>query len=156
MRGRKPIPTKLHILHGNPSEKNLKNRVEPEPVVEIPECPSVLKGEARREWRRITIELHKLGLISEVDRNTLAVYCKCWGRWFEAEMMILKHGELIKTPQGYPAQSPYLTISNRMIDNMKWFLSEFGMSPAARVRLATENVGKMKDKSEDFLFGKAD
>lgn len=78
-RGPKPLPGNVHLLRGNPSKKSradLADGVQPE--VEIPNCPKHLLPEARKEWKRISPELEKLGLISKIDRPALALYCQAW------------------------------------------------------------------------------
>ena len=53
------------------------------PVTAIPVMPKHLKGEAKKEWLRITVELAKYGLISEVDRDALAMICTiCRAMWW--------------------------------------------------------------------------
>lgn len=97
---------------------------------------------ARKEWERITVELARYGLISEVDRAAMAFYCVNWARHCEAEDMIAKaaaasgsSGLFVKTPNGYPVQSPWLAVSNKAMELCRIFLAEFGMTPAARTRV---------------------
>lgn len=136
--GRPRIPTKLHILHGNPSKLKL-NTTEPDPMVIIPRCPRLLKGEARREWRRITKELETLGLVSQLDRAAIAAYCVQWARWIEAEGKIASEAAMVfKTAAGYPIQSPWLAISNKALELMHKYLTEFGLTAASRTRLKVE------------------
>ena len=133
--GRPTIPTKLKLLRGNPGRRPI-DTTEPEPPVVIPRCPKVLTGEARREWRRITKELEILGLISLLDRAAIAAYCIQWARWVEAEEKIASENAMIfKTPSGYPIQTPWLAISNKALELMKAFLTEFGLTAASRTRL---------------------
>jgi P27 family predicted phage terminase small subunit len=50
---------------------------------------------------------------------------------------IQKFGTMIKSPTGYPVQSPYLAIANRQAEIMMRIASEFGFTPASRSRIAT-------------------
>ena len=43
---------------------------------------------------------------------------------------------MIKSPQGFPIQSPYLAIANRQSEIMMRIASEFGLTPASRSRIA--------------------
>lgn len=74
MRGRKPKPTNLKLLHGNPGKRQ-PNPNEPKPTQEVPRCPSVLDPIARKEWRRFAKVLDRLGLLTEVDGSAFAAYC---------------------------------------------------------------------------------
>lgn len=132
--GRPRIPTKLHILHGNPGKRPLNDR-EPEPPAAIPDLPSILTGEALLEWHRITKELIELKILTRVDRAALAAYCAAWGRWVEAEEHLKLEPMVFKAPSGYPVLSPWWSVANKAMDQMKAFLTEFGLSPASRTRI---------------------
>ena len=85
-RGPKPLPANVHLLRGNPSKLPLGDLVDAlQPEVEIPHCPRHLLPEARKEWKRITPELERYGLISKLDRGALSLYCQAWARWVWAE-----------------------------------------------------------------------
>ena len=84
MRGRKPKPTALKIAEGNPGKRAI-NGYEPKPPSSLPDCPPHLSEVARDEWQRIAGSLNKIGLLTQVDRTTMAAYCQCYGRWVEAE-----------------------------------------------------------------------
>ena len=49
--GRKPKPTAVKILEGNPGKRKL-NEHEPQPQRKAPPCPKWLEPEAKKEWRR--------------------------------------------------------------------------------------------------------
>lgn len=141
MRGRKPTPTNLKLIRGNPGKRPMRMD-EFKPQRAIPSCPRHLKGESRKEWKRITEELDKYGMISEVDRGALAMLCTLWGRYVAAEEMIEKAavqspgsaGLFVKSPNNFPIQSPWLAVSNKAIEQYKGLCAEFGLTPAARVR----------------------
>jgi P27 family predicted phage terminase small subunit len=57
--------------------------------------------------------MHRLGIISDLDRAALAAYCQAYGRWVEAERKLKETPPLIKLPSGIIQQSPWLTISNK-------------------------------------------
>jgi P27 family predicted phage terminase small subunit len=147
MRGRKPSPTHLKLVQGNPGRRPLKLD-EFRPLVEIPKPPGhVLKNaEAAKEWRRVTRELVQYGIISKVDRAALVFYVINWARHVEAEDMIAKvaaasngSGLFVKTPNGFPVQSPWVSVSNKAMELCCKFLIEFGMSPSARTRVIPGN-----------------
>jgi P27 family predicted phage terminase small subunit len=83
-----------------------------------------------------TVELTKLNLITHLDRGALATYCGAYGLWAEAMVQIQKYGTMVKSPTGYPMQSPYLAIANRQAELMMRIASEFGFTPASRSRIA--------------------
>jgi P27 family predicted phage terminase small subunit len=136
MRGRRPKPSRLKVLTGNPGKRPLNmNEPEPEPV--IPECPSELGPVAQREWNRLVGELAALRMITNLDRAALAAYCAAYALWAEATQAIQKYGAMVKSPSGYPMQSPYIAIANRQTEIMMRIASEFGFTPASRSRIST-------------------
>jgi P27 family predicted phage terminase small subunit len=136
MRGRRPKPTRLKVLTGNPGKRPL-NMSEPKPEPIIPQCPSVLGPVARAEWERLCKELVALRLITQLDRAALAAYCGAYELWAEATEAIQKYGSMVKSPSGYPIQSPYVAVANRQAEIMMRIASEFGFTPASRSRIAT-------------------
>lgn len=148
--GPKPVPSNVHRLRGNPSKLSSGELVdEVRPPVEIPKCPNHLLPEAKKEWRRIAPLLEELGLIAKIDAAALAVYCQAYGRWRQVERKIKElndadpkgeAGLIGLTPSGYQQMSVWLQISNRSVEQMHKFLTEFGMSPSARSRVTPSDV----------------
>jgi P27 family predicted phage terminase small subunit len=136
MRGRRPKPTRVKILAGNPGKRPM-NKHEPKPEPTIPECPTELGPVARQEWDRLASELGTLKLLTSLDRAALAAYCGAYALWAEATGAIQKYGTMVKSPSGYPIQSPYVSIANRQAEIMIRIASEFGFTPASRSRIST-------------------
>jgi P27 family predicted phage terminase small subunit len=135
MRGRRPKPSRIKVLTGNHGKRPL-NAHEPRPEPALPECPPGLSPAGRREWERLGAELSKLNLVMNLDRGALATYCAAYGLWTEALEQIQKYGTMVKSPTGYPIQSPYLAIANRQAELMIRIASEFGFTPASRSRIS--------------------
>ena len=98
------------------------------------ECPPELPPLAVEEWNRIVGELIVLGVLSRFDRGPLAIYCGAYAAWAEAFEAMQKYGMMIKSPTGYPVQSPYMAIMNRQAEIMLRIAGEFGFTPASRSR----------------------
>ncbi|HEY6860930.1 MAG TPA: phage terminase small subunit P27 family, partial [Pseudolabrys sp.] len=79
----------------------------------------------------------RLGVLSSFDRAALAAYCTAYALWLEAAEMVQKHGAMLKSPKGFPIQSPYLSTLNRQAEIMIRLASEFGFTPASRSRSFT-------------------
>jgi P27 family predicted phage terminase small subunit len=151
MKGRRPLPTALKELAGNPGKRAL-NKSEPKPPAAAPACPAHLDAEAKKEWRRILKELAPLGMISKLDRAALAAYCQAWGRWVQAEEQLRKHGPVVKSPSGFPMQNPYLSIANAAMEQMRKYMVEFGLTPSSRSRIETTPQAPA-DELQEFLSG---
>ena len=135
MRGRKPTPTHLKLIAGNPGKRPL-NRNEPKPRIAIPTCPAHLNPSAKAEWKRLAHQLQALGIISHLDRAVLAAYCQAYGRWVEAERKLKETPALLKTPSGHVQPSPWLGIASKQLELMHKFMGELGLSPASRSRVS--------------------
>ena len=150
-RGRKPKPTALKVLEGNPGKRPL-NKNEPKPEKKAPKCPSWLEPEAKKEWRRMSKILEELGILTEIDASAFSGYCQAYARWKEAEEFLTKHGTIFKTPSGYIQQVPQVSIAQTYLKIMKDFCSEFGLTPSARSRIhAAVDKKDTEDEMEQLL-----
>lgn len=147
-KGRKPLPTTLKLLAGNPGKRKLPtNQLA---TVEVPDCPEHLDKNARAEWDRITVELVKAGLLTRLDRTALALYCQTFSRWVEAETKVRTKGAVIRTANGYPIQNPWLNVATSAAKDLKGFLVEFGLTPSSRSRLECDAGSKPEDPLANF------
>jgi P27 family predicted phage terminase small subunit len=158
IRGRKPKPTHLKLVTGNPGKRKL-NEAEPLPASVLPSPPPHLGDEAKVEWGRISEELYRLGLLTGVDRTALAAYCQAYARWVQAEKAIAKMAEkdqltgglMIKTSNGNAIQNPLVGIANKAMADMVRYAAEFGMTPSARSRINVEPPGETQDPAEAYF-----
>ena len=152
-RGRKPKPTALKALEGNPGKRPL-NGAEPAPAHKAPRCPSWLEAEAKREWKRMGRILEQMGLLTEMDMAAFAGYCQAYARWKEAEEFISQHGTMVRTPNGYLQQVPQVSIAQTNMKIMLRFCEQFGLTPSARSRIiAGEGTVEPTDEMERLLGG---
>ena len=152
-RGRKPTPTALKVLEGNPGKRPLNNS-EPKPLKKAPSCPKWLEPEAKKEWKRLAKQMEQLGILTEVDMAAFAGYCQASARWKEAEEFITQHGTIVRTPSGYWQQVPQVSIAQTYLKVMNRFAEQFGLTPASRSRIVADsnNTGP-SDDMEELLGG---
>lgn len=132
MPGPSPKPAALARLEGSPRTQR-EPKLQAAPEGWLP--PDHLKGEARREWRRLVGPLTRCGLLSIADRDAFASYCVWHGRHIEAEWMLKREGMLTTTPNGHKQASPWLTISKHASELKKTLAAELGLTPASRARM---------------------
>ena len=60
MRGRKPKPTALKVLEGNPGKRPL-NKKEPQPEKKAPAARHGWSRKAKKEWKRMAKTLEAMG-----------------------------------------------------------------------------------------------
>ena len=153
-RGRKPKPTAIKELEGNPGGRPL-NPNEPRPDKKAPRCPSWLEEEAKKEWKRMGRMLEQAGLLTEMDMAAFAGYCQAYARWKEAEEFISRHGTIVKTPSGYWQQVPQVSIAQTYLKIMNKFAEQFGLTPSSRSRIIASDGGPADaaDEMENLLGG---
>jgi P27 family predicted phage terminase small subunit len=150
-KGRKPEPTKLKILKGNPGHRKLpENEPMPDFDIEI-KPPEFLDEYALEEWNYIFEGLHAMGVICSVDRSALAAYCCSHSIWRKAIEELNKLGLTEQTTNGNLIQSPYVGIANKASSDMLRVAAEFGFTPSARARLGMDFSKKKKSMFEGLL-----
>lgn len=155
MKGRKPKPTILKMIEGNPGKRAL-NTNEPQPSRDMPEVPDFLSEEAQAEWDRVTPELHRLGLLTVVDRAALAAYCSAWGNFYAAQKVVNQAGPggaVYKSDSGCIRAIPHVAMANEAMSQIRAFCTEFGLSPSARGRMQLPSEAMGESKLEKMLRG---
>lgn len=156
MRGRKPQPTALKLLHGNPSDHPDRiNKDEPIPVGDLVDPPEWLTEGQKAGWRHALANAPR-GLLRRLDSGVLTVWVVAEDTHrIAAEQLALTPSLLLRSPappktkdnpnpyQPPPYPSPYVGIMNRQALIMMKAASELGFSPAARARVFA--VGRPSD-----------
>ena len=98
-------------------------------------------------------ELSRLGLLTIVDGDALAVYCEAWSSFRRACETLAKEGETFTTDKGYVGAHPAVAIRNAARQAIKAFASLFGLDPSSRTRLSAppEDDGAEEDPAETFF-----
>ena len=143
--GRNKKPTNLHIIQGT-DRADRRNKKEAAVNLEIPDPPDHLLKYALVEWGRITPQLYSLGLLSQIDRSAIAIYCQAYARWKDAEEQLAKTSMIIKTQSGNFIQNPLVGIANKAMEHMRKSLGLFGMSPADRAKVTIKQEEGAKDE----------
>jgi P27 family predicted phage terminase small subunit len=149
---RGPIPKSddQRILEGNPSKRPLRGE-SPKPGPGIPTCPNWLSPAAKREWKRVTPELSRLGILSRLDRNILAGYCSTYALWQQAQEVLSKQGTAYVTTKGKLETRPEVEIAKTAAEMMNAFAEELGLTPTSRARMNLPPENKELDPIEEIL-----
>lgn len=148
--GRKPKPTNLKILEGNPGKRPLPEN-EPKPAPILPDPPTFLDAEAKKFWNEYGHKLHRLGLMTEIDGPAFAAVCQRYSLWVRCEKRLKSKGLIMKTETGYEQQRPEVSIAKNALADVKAFLTEFGMTPASRSKIDLKLDEKEEDQMEKLL-----
>lgn len=157
--GRKPSPTALKLVKGNPGKRAL-NKKEAQVDLAQPTPPEFLNTDAKVEWGRVIGTLYKAGLMTELDRACLAAYCQAYGRWAQAERALARMADkdeynralMVKTHNGTAIQNPLVGTANKAKADMVRYALEFGMTPSARSKVnATPHEQSTEDITKEFF-----
>ncbi|MDQ3275179.1 MAG: P27 family phage terminase small subunit [Actinomycetota bacterium] len=129
MRGRKPKPTHLKIVTGNPGRRKINTR-EPVPTGPVVR-PAFLVGRRAEIWDEYAPALVALKVLSPIDAHTFATWC-CLA------------AELEEDPAGMLAAR---------ISQMRALASSFGLDASARARLGLNGKEKDEDPAAAY-FGR--
>jgi phage terminase small subunit len=151
MRGRKPKPTALKILQGNPGHRKIDELSEPQPVIGLGVPPSFLTGdaEAGAYWYGQGPELVKLRTLGESDATTFAQMCIHHSRIVRLSGQINTLRQR-KRPTGKSESllDKYESQRAKTIAAFQKIADGFGMNAAARTRIKI----KPDDGQAEFGF----
>jgi P27 family predicted phage terminase small subunit len=151
MRGRKPKPTHLRVITGNPGKRPL-NRSEPRSPSGMPDPPAHLSPEGLQEWRRLAADLHRAGLLSSLDRAVFSAYCQSYARWIVAEHLLAEADGLTETTKnGYVIQRAIVAIANKAMADTVKYAAELGMTPGSRSRVTAQPPAPDDDPGAEYF-----
>jgi P27 family predicted phage terminase small subunit len=145
VKGRKPKPTYLKLLAGNPGKRPL-NEAEPKPKGDLAEAPEWMTDAQRAIWTE-AISHAPRGLLKKLDDSVFTAWVVARDFHRQATMACAERGLMTK---GEGKQSPYLTVVNRQAVMMVKCASELGFTPVARSRVTLGEV--LPDDDEDNPF----
>lgn len=134
MAGRKPKPTHLKLLQGNPGKRPLNQR-EPKPNGNLKTAPSHFSAEQLEVWN-YAIEHAPPGLLKKLDLSTLEVWATACVLHRQAVELVRKDGLTVAAPSGYLMANPALSILNTQANTMIKSAGDLGFTPSSRSRIS--------------------
>jgi len=134
-RGRKPKPTALKLINGNPGKRRI-NHNEPAPERCLPPCPAYLDARAAKHWDDVAPLTFECGILTPLDVDALARYCQAFSDRLEAIEEIQSQGAVLTLPnKPYRYLNPWVTIKRYAEKTLDTIGSDFGFTPSARTRI---------------------
>lgn len=127
MVGRRPTPTELKLVTGNPGKRPLNDQ-EPKPEGEV-KRPSFVKGRAARVWNQYAAGLIAAGVLTAWDVDMFGAWC-CLMAEFQ------------KDPDAFTASK---------ISQMRALASSFGLTAADRSRIRVSPEKQSVDPAEKYF-----
>ena len=153
-RGRRPTPTKLKIVKGNPGRRPL-NEDEPQPNLCRPKQPKHMGERAKSAWKFVADVLDEMGVLSEADSLARERLVECYVEIWEAQQIINAEGRVYETTgsNGEPMKRSHPAVKQLQDADRRFksYLVEFGLTPSARSKVKTS--GKEKKSSIEDYFG---
>lgn len=152
MRGRKPKPTVLRILQGNPGRRPL-NADEPQPEPLALKAPIELKGDARarKEWKRTIAPAILTGQITAADRALAIGHCLYWSIWLDQLAIAREQKHVLEMGKhGYATANPIRAMADRTYTLLEKTDNTLGLSPTARARVRVDPHRRKQTAVEAF------
>ena len=150
---RGPIPRKypdnLARLRSGVSHSQTKDatrKLRPKP----PARPSWLSPFGARVWNRVVRELEPLGLLSVVDRDTLAGYCDAASFARDARGQIRREGLTVRGQNGEMVRHPAFMIWRQSLAMVESLGKLLALNPSARLRMLHELDAQDLDDDSDL------
>jgi len=153
-RGHPRKPDALKKLHG--TARKDRSVGSSATATGIPRRAVGLSSQAGRVWESLAPKLHDLGLLSEIDQSTFAVYCQAYADWLEVTRILNKLGVgrwYTETESGYRQVIPEVAVRDKAYQVMQRIGTRFGLDPSSRSGIATDGRQKAANATEEFLFG---
>lgn len=128
----RPKPEEIKKLEGTSRADRRRNSPKPAPAKTTP--PDGLDDDALAFWNEVAPQLSHLNVLTKNDLLALRAAAKCYSRWIRAENACSTNG-LVFQVNGGPRRRPETTIAAEALRELRLWLIEFGMTPAARTRV---------------------
>ena len=113
-----------------------------------PARPAWLSPFGARVWTRVVTELEPLGVLSPVDRDTLAAFCDAAAFAKDARDLLVADGLTRIGQKGEPVKNPMFQIWQQAIGKIESLGSKLGLNPSARLRLLADLPDDLDDDSD--------
>lgn len=143
-----PRPDYLRVLQDPQEPPQMALPGMPAPVEKTaPEQPTGLTEEELKTWDELLLEAPEQ-VKRELNKIVFEALVRATCQYREAARNVAKYGAVIKSPSGYPIQSPYVSIQNKQAGLIRQLSAELGLTLASRLRVKTS--GKRSTKGNPF------
>lgn len=124
--------------------------------LDFSKVPNELDKLARKEWRRLAVDLVDLHL-SELDRNILTSYCAYWSIWLQAKSHVDEFGVIIvedRANGSVTKQNPALQTMLQASNVISTLSRDIGLTLNSRINLVNAQSNNKTDDEEEDIFKK--
>ena len=152
MAGRRPKPARIKEVTGNPGKRKSR-RKEPVPKKEIQPPPAHLTGWGKSAWVKVTELLDGMGVLTLADAMALERLCDIYAEILQLRNQIAAEGNtyIVQTRGGFLIKPhPAVAMLADADKRFKGYLTEFGLTPAARAKVNINAEGE-EDETDGFF-----
>lgn len=148
MAGRNPKPTALKLISGNPGKRAI-NGQEPDPeYLNDLTPPEFLSEQAKIVWNEIAQNLRNARVLTKIDVPMLQMVCEAIATYRKAVKKCEHLGELGNSG----SLSQWEIVKSMAFKQAMAAMQQFGMSPAARTRIAIQPQGDLfSDQGQNYF-----
>jgi P27 family predicted phage terminase small subunit len=151
MKGRKPTPTNLKLLAGNPGRRPLDDEPVSPALTLDDEPPSWLHDYGKEFYRDVVKTLVDMGVGTQADRLGIAALAQALAEVRFSTEKMNEFGRVIKNAKGGAERNPYAVHNVQYLSFVRQFVMEYGLTPCARARLTLKATGEKDDSLASFL-----
>ena len=151
MKGRKKIPDQLKILKGTDQPCRMNDAPDISAISKMPPPPPWLSKSAKKVYKTKSDILASIRVLTPLDIEMFISFCHEFGRYIDTaeKLAEVSHSAILAEKPGELYER--LTRINRdAFDRAKQLAGEFGLSPVARLKIASGEHSQ-KPKLEDIL-----
>lgn len=148
MAGRNPKPTALKLVNGNPGKRAI-NGQEPDPeYLNDLTPPDYLSDAAKVVWNEIAPNLRTARVLTKMDVPMLHKVCESIATYRRAVIKCQELGEIGENG----SISQWEIVKSMAFKQAMAAMQQFGMSPAARTRIAIQPQGDLfSDQGQNYF-----
>lgn len=148
-RGPKPQSAAVKEAKGNPGRRPVGKDPALTSDITVPAkasakiiAPTWLKGGGKRVWDRLAPRLFGIKILTQVDADTFARYCRNFARWLDLQNAVDKEGSYYGTETGFSRPHPAMMLILRLEPILERTEDRFGLNPAERQRLFAQRAAQ--------------
>ena len=150
--GRKPKPSRVRELQGNPGKRKINKR-EPKPKTPATRPHGLGRGIRRKFWDEHAEELERLGILTGADTSAFRLMCEHYAVAIKASKELREQGFTVKGRDGFVKKNPLAQVFRDNSVAFRGYAEQFGMTPSARARLEMPMEAEQLSLA-DLLFQK--
>lgn len=137
---------KLKVLHGTdqPCRRKVVPKIQKDNMPLRLPAPEYLGKYGKKKWNELVKILRDKKILERADLGALEGCCLAYDEMVQCSLAIEEAGGIVLYSAG-KRQIPLITVRAKAMETYRKYISEFGLSPAARAKQGIESAAKEDD-----------